>query len=60
MALLEKQKIMKLFEEVLENWEIAESYVIQNTYCIGDNYDHESLGEVVSIYKKEFLEALNS
>lgn len=57
---MEKQKIMKLFEEVLENWEIAESYVIQNTYCIGDNYDHESLGEVVSIYKKEFLEALNS
>jgi len=59
-ALLEKQKLMKLFDEVLENWEIAESYVIQDTYCIGDRYDHESLGIDVNMYKKEFLEALNS
>jgi hypothetical protein len=58
--LLDKQKILEIFEEVLKNWKDAESYVIQDTISADDNYDHEDLEKDVEEFRKKFLEALNS
>jgi len=55
-----KQKILEIFEEILERLESAETYVLNHTWCIGDDYDHEDLQTEIEEYKQKFLEALKS
>lgn len=60
MILLNKQKLLEIFEEVLENWKDAQGYVIHDTICSGDTYDHQALEKDVEEYRRKFLKALNS
>jgi len=57
---LEKQKLLELFEEVLGRFKSAEQYVIHDTFCIGDEYDYEDLEKEIEEYKRKFLEALDN
>jgi len=58
--LLKKQKLLEVFEEVLERLESAETYVLDHTWCIGDEYNHDVLKKEIQEYKQEFREALES
>lgn len=59
-TLLDKQILLEIFEEVLVNWKTAQGYVIQDTYCFDDDYDHDELEKEVQNYRNKFIEALNT
>ncbi|WP_394136903.1 hypothetical protein [Cytobacillus oceanisediminis] len=53
---MNKQKLIEVFEEVLKNWEMSQSSVIQEGNV--DDCDYEELDREVEYYRKKFLEAL--
>lgn len=56
MIVLNKQKLIEVFEEVLKNWEMSQSSVIQEGNV--DDCDYEELDREVEYYRKKFLETL--
>lgn len=60
MILLDKSKLLKIFEEVLTNWESAQEYVLQDTICVGEDHLYEELIQDIKNYRKQFVEVLNS
>jgi hypothetical protein len=55
---MDKEKLLEIFEELLKDWERAQSYVIQDTICSDDDYDHDDLEKDSEDYRKRFMEAL--
>jgi uncharacterized protein YfkK (UPF0435 family) len=57
-SVLNKEKLIEVFEEVLKNWEMAHGSVIQD----GDinESDYDDLENEIQEYRREFLKALNN
>ncbi|MFH7833880.1 hypothetical protein [Bacillus luti] len=55
---MKKQKLIEVFEEVLENWEMSMGCVIQESR--DDDYSYEELEKDVEEYRRKFLEALDA
>lgn len=58
MKVLKKQKLLELFEEVLERFESAEAYCIQDFQVGEDEYSHKDLKNDIKEYKRMFLALL--
>lgn len=56
---MNKKELLEIFNELLERFENAESYCIQDFYTSDDDYNHEDLESDIKEYKKRFREALN-
>jgi shikimate kinase len=55
---LDKRKVIEVFEEVLENWKMAQDCVIAEGGGV-EPYNEEELEKDANEYKRVFLEALN-
>lgn len=55
---MNKEKLLDVFNEVLERFESAESYCIQDFQVNDNDYNHTDLENDIKEYKRLFEEAL--